>query len=144
MTAPQRTNVPIIAGIFVLISACLIAGLTLIDGYITLIHGLGRAYFSYFTLPHIAADLMLVTVALVGGVTSILRKEFALTIVGAAFVFAISILTVPGYFAQVIFATTGDFVFLLSATPFLLVAAIALILSFFGLILIAQSRAEFT
>jgi len=148
MIAQQRTSALLIAGIFVIISACILTGLTLVTSYYQLLSlpG-GRAYYFYFltlNLSYIAADLLVATVALIGGIMSMLRRNFALAVVGAAFVLADSILRVPGYTAQLFFFTTGEIIGLLYMALFALGAAIALILSLLGVLLIAKSRAEFS
>lgn len=147
MTAQQRTNAPVIGGIFIAVSGCILIAFTLAAAYYAL---LPAVYFTSYaivltvTLSRYMAGFLLATVAIVGGILSMLRRNYVLAFVGAAFVLAFSIDNLSGNFGQLLFVPAEDWPRLTSWLFILLIEMVALALSLLGLILIAKSRAEFS
>ena len=104
----------------------------------------GTSYVIALTLAlsRYAAGFLLAIIALVSGILSLLRRNYVLAIVGAAFVLAFSIITLSGNFGQLLFVQAEDWPMLTSWVLILLIDMMAFALSLLGLIFIAKSRAE--
>jgi len=146
MTNQQRTALPVIAGIFTIISASILLAVSLIGLSLLLLYP--PQFVSYMTilanqLMHIAIILCIAVIGLVGGILSLMRSKFVLPLIGTSFMLLTGINAVAGNIALMGYQY-DSFENLLSSLMIFLGNGTVFVLSLLGIVFLSKSKNEFS
>jgi hypothetical protein len=149
-TQPKRTGYPAVAGVMIIVSACLLIvfNLVVIFQYSSFIFMNSSSLIDVFwgALPSLAVSIMLDILALLGGVQALAKRRLMFAVFGTSVLFTISLPGATSLFALLARALTGVGsptisvyeVFLITIYP------VVLVLSVLSLIFLARSRHDFS
>lgn len=146
MTAPHKTTLPTIAGILIIISASILLAINLITVSLVLLDpGVYTSHILIFAtfLARIAIILCIGVVGLVGGIMSLMRRQFVLALICTSFILLTGINAVTADIGML-----GDdydnFDNFLASLMILVGDAAVFVFSFVSIVLLSKSRNEFS
>lgn len=142
----QRTALPVIAGIFTIISASILLAISLIGLSLLLLYP--TQYISYMPifanqLMHIAIILCIGVIGLVGGIMSLMRSQFVLGLIGTSFMLLTGINAVAGNITLLGYQF-DSFDNLLSSLMIFLGNGTVFVFSLLSIIFLSKSKNEFS
>jgi len=145
MGVPQRTSLPVVAGVLAVASACALLVLNLVGFLEMMVSRLGwmSAFVLASTAIHYVVALGAATVGLVGGIMALLRRNCVLAVVGTSFIVFMAFSGLAGDLSGMLnywYYGGSDFSLIILV---LMIEATIFILSLLSLIFIAKSKTEF-